>query len=69
MVITKKELYQLVGKNVRITFDNGETENGILGYAAEFSSRYGYRKPRKFYINNLSFCIGNVKRIEEECKL
>ena len=65
MAITKNELHQLVGKNVRIIFDDGKTESGILGFAAEFSGKHGYRKPGLFYINNISFRVGCVKRIEE----
>lgn len=65
---TKNELYKLVGKNVRIIFEDGKTEQGILGFAAEFGSKYGYRKPNKFYINDLSFCVSSVKKIVEEIK-
>lgn len=62
--MSKEELIQYVGKKVFITF-KGEERGifGTLGYVFEFSSKYDYRKPGYFYINNLSFRASIVKKV------
>ncbi len=63
--MTKEELNKFIGKRVRIIFSDSQTEIGILDFANDFSSEYGYRKPGLYYINDLSFRVGTVKKIEE----
>lgn len=63
--MTKEELNKFIGKRVRIIFLDSQRETGILGFAADFSSKYGYKKPGLYYINDLSFRAGIVKKIEE----
>ena len=57
------ELLKLVGKDVRILFRNGKWIWGELGYAYEFSAKYGYRKPNYFYIGDTSFKVSHVKKV------
>ncbi len=64
--MTKNELMSYVGKKVNIYFKGDERGiNGTLGYANEFSAKHDFRKPGYFYINNLSFKVSCVKKVEE----
>ena len=60
------ELMKLVGKNVRVLFYDGEWVWGKLGYADEFSAKHDFRKPKYFYINNISFLVSHVKKLVVE---
>lgn len=62
--MTKSELMNLVGKKVTVYFKDGDEIHGTLGYVDDFSSKYGYRKPGYFYINNTSFKVSHVKKVE-----
>ena len=62
--LRKDELMWYVGKTVKILFKDGETIQGVLGYADEFSSKHGYRKPNYFYIDNISFKVSHMKKLE-----
>ena len=60
------ELMKLVGKNVRVLFYDGEWVWGKLGYADEFSAKHDYRRPKYFYIGNMSFKVSHVKKLVVE---
>lgn len=62
----KSELMKLVGKNVRVLFYDGEWVWGKLGYADEFSAKHDYRRPKDFYIGNVSFLVSHVKKLVVE---
>ena len=64
--MTKAGLMKLVGKKVKIIFAGGEVEEGVLNYADEYSAKHDYRKPAYFYINNLSFKVSHVKKVEKK---
>lgn len=64
--MTKAELMNLVGKKVAVTFKDGDTICGILGYAEKFSAKHHYIKPNYFYIENISFKVSYVKKVERE---
>ena len=59
------ELMKFVGKTVRILLRDGEWLWGKLGYADEFSAKYGYRIPNYFYIGHTSFKVSHVRKLEE----
>lgn len=62
----KEELMKLVGKKVFVIFKDGERGiYGTLGYVKEFSSKYDYRKPNYFYINDTLFKVSHIKKIIE----
>ena len=64
--MTKAELMELVGKTVIVYLKNKETGlYGTLNYADEFSAKHDYRKPNYFYIDNTSFKVSHVRKIEE----
>lgn len=54
-----------VGKKVHIYFKDGDDISGTLGYANEFSRKYGYRKPKYFYIGNIMFKVSHVRIVKE----
>lgn len=62
----RSELMKLVGKNVRVLFYDGEWVWGKLGYADEFSAKHDYRRPKYFYIGNVSFLVSHVKKLVVE---
>lgn len=62
--MTKAELMKNVGKKVEIIFADGNTTTGVLGFTKEFSSKYGYRKPNCFTVNNWDFKVSHVKKIK-----
>ena len=65
--MTKADLMKLVGKKVFVYFKNGERGiYGTLGYVDEFSAKHDYRKPDYFYINNTSFKVSHVRKVESE---
>ena len=59
------ELMKFVGKNVRVLFCDGSWVWGKLGYADEFSAKHDFRKPKYFYIGNISFKVSHVKKLVE----
>lgn len=61
--MTIKQLSGYVGSNVEITFYDGKTKKGVLGYSKEFSAKYGYRKVGYFYIDNLCFKVSHIKKL------
>lgn len=65
--MTKQELTTLVGKEVIVTYKDGEVERGILQYADDFSSKHNWKKPGYFYIrnSNTSFKVSHIKRCKE----
>ena len=64
--MSKADLMKLVGKKVFVYFKNGEVIYGTLGYVDEFSAKHDYRKPNYFYINNTSFKVSHVRKVESE---
>ncbi len=63
----KDELMQLVGKWVTITFKQdvgGGSSTGVLGFTKEFSEEYDYRHPDYFTINNISFKVSHVEKVQ-----
>ena len=62
----KKDLMNLVGKKVKVTFKaSGKEIVGVLGYNKEFSEKYNYRKPKYFTIQNYDFLVSHVKKVVE----
>ena len=59
----REKLNEYIGQNVRITFFDGDVREGTLGYTPEFSSKYGYRKPKCYTIGNLDFKLSHVTSI------
>lgn len=59
----RTELMELVGKNVRVLFYDGQWVWGKLCYADEFSAKHDYRKAKYFYVGNMSFLVSHVKKI------
>lgn len=62
--ITKAELMLYVGKRVFVYFKDGKSAYGTLGYVDEFSAKHDYRKPNYFYINNISFKVSHIRKVE-----
>lgn len=63
--MTRVELLQLVGKKVKVYFkDSDRCIYGTLGFAKEFSEKYGFRKPNYFYIGNTSFKVSYIRKID-----
>ncbi len=54
-------LKKYVGYPVKITFTDGEVEEGTLGFTEEFSERYDYRKPNYFTLGDLDFKASHIK--------
>lgn len=59
------ELIKFVGKNVCVLFFDGKWIYGKLGYVDEFSAKHDFRKPKYFYIGNVSFLVSHVKKLVE----
>lgn len=59
----KDDLMKLVGRNVSVTFYDGQTLNGKLEYVDEFSAKYNWSKPGYFKIRNYSFRVSYVKTL------
>jgi len=59
----RAELMELVGKNVRVLFYDGQWVWGKLGYADEFSAKHDYRKAKYFYVCDMSFKVSHVKKL------
>lgn len=62
--MTKTELKEYIGKNVEITFIDGDVRKGILGFNdTPFDNKYGYRKVGYFTIGNLDFKVSHIKKV------
>lgn len=61
----KEELSEYIGKNVIVTLFEGTELWGCLEYIPEFSSKYGWRKPGFFAIENHDFRVSHVRKIRE----
>lgn len=59
----RAELMELVGKNVRVLFFDGDWRYGKLGYVDEFSAKHDFRRPKYFYVGDMSFKVSHVKKI------
>ena len=57
------KLDSLIGKAVEVTLFNNTVIKGVLGYTAEFSEKYKYRKPNCYTCGNYSFRKSHVKKI------
>ncbi len=58
---TADTLKEYIGRPVKITFTDGETAEGTLGYTEEFSEKYGYRKPNYFTVGDYDFKVSHIK--------
>lgn len=58
-----ERLDSLIGKNVEVVFFDDVAVSGILGYAPEYSAKYGYRKPNHYYCGVWTFSKSHIKRI------
>lgn len=62
------DLFEYVGKNVRVYFEDGDIQEGKLEYVPTFSEVYGFRRPKHFYLPNphedICFRAYHVKKIE-----
>ncbi len=61
----KEEVDKLIGKEANVTFKDGDIKKGTLLFVSEFSSRYGYKKPNLYYINNIGFRVSHIKKISK----
>lgn len=67
MIIT--DLMEFVGKDVRITLEDGRIADGILIYVPSYSEMFNWHRPKHFYIgfdteNEIGFRCHNVKNCE-----
>ena len=62
--MTRKELDKLIGKKVAVITKSGNTYIGILGFASDFSEKYGYRKPNHYYVDTLTFKVSHIKKVK-----
>ena len=67
----KEELIKHLGERVSIRFYDGTIKTGTLGYTANFSEEYGYRRPGYFTIEDCDFKVSHVKdfSISEELEV
>ena len=63
MVMKRAELMNLVGREVIIVLNDNQTIKGRLGYVDEFSAKHDYRKPKYFYVGDMSFKVSHVKTL------
>lgn len=59
----KFDLLMYVGNKVHVFLYDGSILYGVLGYVYDFSSKYDYRKPNYFYIDNISFRASYVLKV------
>lgn len=59
--LTKKELMEYVGQEATVSFYDGTTVSGKLGYTESFSAEFGYRKPDFFTIGDYDFKVSHIK--------
>ncbi len=58
-----KKLDSLIGKAVEVVLFDNTVIKGVLGYTAEFSEKYKYRKPSYYTCGNYDFRKSHVKKI------
>jgi len=58
-----KKLNSLIGKAVEVVLFDDKIIKGILGYTAEFSEKYKYRKPGYYTCGDYDFKKSHVKKI------
>ena len=58
----KAELMELVGKTVTVTFSDGQTSTGELGYTTKFCEELDYRRVGFFTVNNWDFRVSHIKK-------
>ena len=58
-----KKLNSLIGKVVEVVLFDDKIIKGILGYTAEFSEKYKYRKPGYYTCGIYDFKKSHVKKI------
>lgn len=64
--MTNADLLKLVGRRVHVTFkDGGSSLCGTLCYADKFGMKHNFRKPKYFYIGNVSFKVSHLKKVIE----
>lgn len=68
MIIT--DLLEYVGKNVEVTMNNGNVENGVLEYVPSYSEQFEYKRPKHFYLpceagGLISFRAHHVRSVKE----
>lgn len=57
------ELDRLIGKAVEVVLFDNTVIKGVLGYTAEFSEKYKYRKPSYYTCGDYDFRKSHVKKI------
>ena len=68
--MTRENMMDLVGREVTTLFKDGGKTTGVLEYIPEFSSKYGFRKPKMFSIQDKftgeswSFKVSHVKQVD-----
>lgn len=58
-----KKLDSLIGKAVEIVLFNNTVIIGVLGYTAEFSAKYDYRKPNYYTCGRWDLRKSHIKKI------
>ena len=58
-----KKLDSLIGKTVEVVLFDNTVIKGVLGYTAEFSEKYKYRKPSYYTCGDYGFRKSHVKKI------
>lgn len=60
--MTKAKLNEYLNKRVKVYFTDGGVIEGVLKYQDKFE--YPYHKINRYYINDTSFLVGCVRKIE-----
>lgn len=60
-----KKLDRLIGKTVEVVLFDNKIIKGVLGYTADFSEKYDYRKPNYYTCGDYSFRKSHIKKIKE----
>ncbi len=63
--MTQENLDSYLGKEVSITFKDGTTSTGKLGFTEEFSQKHGFRKPGYYTCGSYDFKRSHVRSIGE----
>lgn len=63
--MTQENLDSYLGKEVIITFKDGTTSTGKLGFTEEFSQKHGFRKPGYYTCGSYDFKQSHVRSIGE----
>lgn len=62
MILT--DMFDYIGKNIRVYLDDGKTLEGALEYIPTYSEMYQFRRTKHFYIGNESFRCHHVRKVE-----